>query len=216
MKPFRCLCLLIIATLLLTSCGDEEYVYPELITEFINLETDNGGIGNYLVTDHEERFYIENHSALSGLKSDTLYRVVSRYAAVHHSAEPTVTLYAIESAIAPIPLPESQFSEIYTDAVELQSIWRKGEFINLVLKVKVKDTAHGFHFIENKIEEVEGIRTLYLTLYHDRKEDIEAFYRTSYLSVPLWYYSDKLEKGDQIVFQLNTYKEGMTSRTFTY
>ena len=37
-----------------------------------------------------------------------------------------------------------------------------------------------------------------------------------YLSIPLWHYQGVLDKGDQIILQLNTYKEGMTSRSFTY
>ena len=53
-------------------------------------------------------------------------------------------------------------------------------------------------------------------LYHDRKGDVEGFDQKYYLSVPLWHYQGILNKGDEIVFQLNTYKEGMTSRTFTY
>lgn len=217
MNRLRCLYIAIMTScLLLTACSDEEYLYPELVTEFSNLKTDNTGVGNYLVTDDEEAFYIENRGTLGGLKPDTTYRVVSRYALNHAADQPTVALYGIEAAISPIPVHESEFREIHTDAVELQSIWKRQDYINLVLRVKVKDTAHGFHFIENKIAEEEGVRTLYLTLYHDRKDDIEAFYKTSYLSVPLWYYSNKLEKGDKIVFQLNTYKEGMTSRTFTY
>ncbi|MGL4851608.1 MAG: hypothetical protein ACRC3Z_02985 [Phocaeicola sp.] len=217
MKRLYYLYLILTTSLLLIGCSKEAYVYPELTTEFINLGTDNTGVGKYLLTDQGERLAIENTTGLGGLKKDTVYRVVSRHAPIDGFDETTVRVYAIESVIAPIPVHESEFREIYTDAVELQSIWRKEEFINMVLRVKVKDTAHGFHFIENRIElEEDGTKTLYLTLYHDRKEDVEAFYRTSYLSVPLWHYSNQLKEGDKIVFQLNTYKEGMTSRTFIY
>ena len=50
----------------------------------------------------------------------------------------------------------------------------------------------------------------------DRKGDVEGFDQKFYLSVPLWHYQDKLNKGDHIVFNLNTYQEGTTSRTFIY
>jgi hypothetical protein len=55
-----------------------------------------------------------------------------------------------------------------------------------------------------------------LTLYHDRNNDIEGFNRKVYLSVPLWAYAGKLHKGDKIVFNIHTYKEGMTSRIFYF
>ena len=50
----------------------------------------------------------------------------------------------------------------------------------------------------------------------DRHDDVEGFNRKVYLSVPLRTYADVLQKGDKIIFTLNTYKEGMTSRSFTY
>ena len=44
----------------------------------------------------------------------------------------------------------------------------------------------------------------------------EGFNRKVYLSVPLWAYAGKLHKGDKIVFNIHTYKEGMTSRIFYF
>ena len=93
---------------------------------------------------------------------------------------------------------------------------RGGNYLNLILQVKVKDQKHGYHFIENKLENKDGEQTLYLTLYHDRNNDIEGFNRKVYLSVPLWAYAGKLHKGDKIVFNIRTYKEGMTSRIFYF
>ena len=87
----------------------------------------------------------------------------------------------------------------------------------MVLQIKVKDQKHDLSFIDNGITtNADGTQTLALTLYHDRKGDVEGFDEKYYLSIPLWHYQDKLNKGDQIVFQLNTYKEGMTSRNYTY
>ncbi|MGL5958576.1 MAG: NigD-like protein [Phocaeicola sp.] len=217
MKPLSCFYLIITISLLLIGCKEKEYIYPTLTTEFCGLKTNASGVGHYLVTDDDKQLWIENQSGVSGLKSDTTYRVVSRYAPANDSPNPTaVKLYGIANVIAPIPIKERQFQQFHTDAVELQSIWKKGDYLNLVVRVKMKEKVHIFHFIENKLEEIDGKRTLYLTLYHDRKNDIEAFYQTTYLSVPLWSYSNRLQEGDTIVFQLNTYKEGMISRTFIY
>lgn len=217
MKSLRFLFFIILTSFLLFSCKKETYIYPNLLTEFSNLETDETGRGKYLLSDDGKRLEIENTEILGGLKKDTVYRVVCRYEVINSGNSELVNIYAIKYAIAPKPISISDFREIYTDAVELQSIWQKNDYLNIILRVKIKDTAHGLHFIENKIEnESDGTRTLYLTLYHDRKNDLEAFYETSYLSVPLWSYSERLQRGDKIVFQLNTYKEGMTNRTFIY
>ena len=75
-------------------------------------------------------------------------------------------LYNTQLVISPVPLPESKFKEIKTDPVAIQSIWRGGNYLNLILQVKVKDQKHGYHFIENKLENKDGEQTLYLTLYH--------------------------------------------------
>ena len=83
-------------------------------------------------------------------------------------------LYNTQLVISPVPLSESKFKEIKTDPVAIQSIWRGGNYLNLILQVKVKDQKHGYHFIENKLENKDGEQTLYLTLYHDRNNDIEV------------------------------------------
>ena len=131
-------------------------------------------------------------------------------------AEKEAMLYNTQLVISPVPLPESKFKEIKTDPVAIQSIWRGGNYLNLILQVKVKDQKHGYHFIENKLENKDGEQTLYFTLYHDRNNEIEGFNRKGYLSVTLWAYAGKLHKGDKIVFNIHTYKEGMTSRIFYF
>ena len=87
----------------------------------------------------------------------------------------------------------------------------------MILPIMVKNQKHELSFVEKEItRNADGTQTLTLILFHDRKGDVEGFTQKYYLSVPLWHYQGILNKGDQIIFQLNTYKEGMTSRTFTY
>jgi hypothetical protein len=109
------------------------------------------------------------------------------------------------------------YETIHTHPVEVQSIWQSGSYLNLVLQIKVKDKQHELSFIDHGIVTNEdGTQTLTLTLFHDRKDDVEGFDEKHYLSVPLWYYQENLKQGDHIVIHLNTYKEGMISRTYTY
>lgn len=203
---------------LLPACSDDDYVYPNVLTEMIDLKTDNTGTGRYLITDEGTEWSIQPRTGLGGLVPDTTYRTVTMYAplTVDGATEKEVMLYNTQLVLSPIPLPETKFKEIKTDPVAIQSIWRGGNYLNMILQVMAKDRQHGYHFIENKLENRNGEQTLYLTLYHDRNNDIEGFDRKVYLSVPLWAYAHILRKGDKIVFNINTYKEGMTSRTFIY
>lgn len=204
--------------LFLSACSDDDYVYPNVLTEMIDLKTDNTGTGRYLITDEGTEWSIQARTGLDGLVPDTTYRTVTMYAPLtaDGATEKEAMLYNTQLVLSPIPLPEAKFKEIKTDPVAIQSIWRGGNYLNMILQVMAKDRQHGYHFIENKLESKNGEQTLYLTLYHDRNNDIEGFNRKVYLSVPLWAYAHILRKGDKIVFNINTYKEGMTSRTFTY
>lgn len=203
---------------LAAACGDDDYVYPEVITEMVCLKTDGTGTVRYLVTDEGTEWSVQPREGLDGLRTDTVYRTITMYAPTdtqedHREAR----IYSTQAVISPKPLPIEAFDEVKTDPVELQSIWRGGDYLNLIVVAKAKDQAHSYHFVEDKLlRNANGPQTLHLTLYHDRNNDVEGFDRKAYLSVPLWAYNGILKKGDRIVFTLNTYKEGMTSRTFTY
>ena len=200
--------------MLFSACGKEDYVYPNLITEMACLKTDGNGIGTQIVTDHGIVWLLQKDNRPDSLTADSTYRVVSRFAPLNDSE---VQAYAFWKVIAPLPKPEMEYETIHTAPVSIQSIWRSGDYLNMVLHIKVKDQEHELSFIENGItSNTDGSQTLMLTLFHDRKGDVEGFDQKFYLSIPLWHYQKTLNKGDQIVFQLNTYQEGITSRTFIY
>ena len=198
----------------MTACGEDEYVYPDLVTEFSCLTTDAKGYGTQIVTDKGKVWHLQEGNRPNKLTPDSIYRVVSRFAPIDDTY---ATAYSFWKVIAPIPQPESMYETIHTHPVEVQSIWQSGSYLNLVLQIKVKDKQHELSFIDNGIVTNEdGTQTLTLTLFHDRRDDVEGFDEEHYLSVPLWHYQDKLNRGDQIIIHLNTYKEGMISRTFIY
>ena len=199
---------------LLFACSEEEYVYPDVITEIVCLKTDAQGSGYQLITDHGKTMDIPVGQRPSNkLTPDSIYRVFSKYVPKGNEAD----VYVLQSVNASLPVSETEFESIHTDAVTIQSIWRSGDYLNMILEVMVKDQKHQFAFIDNGITTHEGgQQTLSITLFHNRNNDIEGFYRKAYLSIPLWYYKNLLNKGDIIQLHLNTYKEGMTSRTYTY
>ncbi len=214
MKAYLKIWNILFVTLILSACDEEEYVYPDLITEMSCLKTDNHGFGTQIITDEGRIWHLQEGNRPSELTPDSLYRVVSRFAPI---TDTEAKAYSFYSTISQLPKAESDYPAIKTDPVSIQSIWRSGDYLNMVLQVMVKNQEHEFSFIENGISDHDnGTRTLTLTLFHDRKNDVEGFDQKFYLSVPLWHYKGILNKGDTIVFQLNTYKEGMTSRTFLY
>ncbi len=214
MKTYLKAIYIFLSAVLLSACGEEDYVYPNLITEMTCLKTDAEGFGTQIVTDQGIVWHLQEGNRPDSLTADSTYRVVSRFAPIN---ETEAQAYAFWKVIAPLPKPAEAYDIIHTDPVSIQSIWRSGDYLNMVLHIKVKDLEHELSFIENGITSGnDGTQTLMLTLFHDRKGDVEGFDQKFYLSVPLWHYQDKLNKGDQIVFQLNTYQEGMTSRTFIY
>ena len=205
---------ILFAVVLLTACGEEEYVFPDLITEMSCLRTDSKGFGTQIITDEGTIWHLQEGSRPDSLTADSLYRVVSRFAPV---ADSEAVAYSFWKVISPLPKPENEYGSIHMDPVSIQSIWRSGDYLNMVLQVKVKDQEHELSFIDNGVvTNTDGSKTLTLSLFHDRKNDVEGFDQKFYLSVPLWHYQGKLNKGDAIVFQLYTYKEGMTTRTFIY
>lgn len=200
--------------MLLTACGEDEYVYPDLITEFSCLTTDAKGFGTQIITDEGKTWNLKEGNRPNKLTPDSTYRVVSRFAPIDDTY---ATAYSFWKAISPIPQPENMYETIHTDPVSIQSIWKSGNYLNLILQIKVKDKQHELSFIDHGIVTNEdGTQTLTLTLFHDRKDDVEGFDEKHYLSVPLWYYQENLKQGDHIVIHLNTYKEGIISRTYTY
>ena len=206
--------IILFAVVLLTACDKEEYVYPDLITEMSCLKTNAEGFGVQIITDNGAVWNLKEGNRPDSLTADSVYRVVSRFAPV---ADSEAVAYSFWKVISPLPKPESEYESIRMEPVDIQSIWRSGDYLNMVLQVMVKDKEHELSFIDNGItSNANGTQTLHLTLYHHRKDDVEGFMQKYYLSVPLWHYEGKLNKGDTIVFELYTYKEGMTQRTFTY
>ncbi len=188
---------------IIASCKDDEYVYPSVVTEFIDARTDNTGTLTQLISDNGEIMNVQERNGLSGLTPDTVYRTVSIYEPMEDNE---VYLYSSQSVLSMIPVAEDYFKEdIKTDPTDIRSIWQSGNYLNMILTPLIKDQSHAFHFIDYDITEQNGQNILYLKLYHDRNNDEEAFTHEVYLSVPLWYYQDKMNTTDSVFFEINTY-----------
>ena len=67
----------LLCLLLAGSCKEETYVYPNVITEFIDIRTDESGTITHLMADNGKRYAVQPREGLSGLHADTIYRTVS-------------------------------------------------------------------------------------------------------------------------------------------
>lgn len=206
--------------LLVQGCKQEDaYVYPSVRTDFIDVQTDANGTACKLLADNGETYRIMPRQGIDGLTPDSLYRTVSIYSLpLTGDSVPEVQLYSSQAILSPIPIPPYLFTDgVKTDPVDIQSIWRSGQYLNLILLVAKKDKQHTYHFVDEGIHtDTDGKQTLRLRLYHNNNGDYPAFTSKVYLSVPLQSYQELLNKGDQIRFYINTSKEGNTWRDFTY
>lgn len=206
---------LLLFTLICISCDDEsDYVYPSAVTEFVDAHVNSAHLIDKITTDQGETLSLENKVSAKELQADSYYRSLCMYETNH--AEPgRAKVYSLRLVFASVPMPPEEFAHgVKTDPLSIQSIWLKGDYLNIIALPKAQNITHGFHFIQDSLVSHGGITNLYLKLYHDQNNDLEAYEQKNYLSVPLKSYS--MQKGDSIYFRVNTYKEGLKTWKFTY
>lgn len=219
MKRFRYALLpmlsLLLATCLCTGCSsNDDYVYPSVVTEFVNAYINSGHLIDRIVTDQGETLQLENNVQADGLQADSYYRSLC----IFEKSQPQAAqakVYSLKLVFSSAPMPADKFPHgVKTDPLSMQSIWRGGNYLNIVALPKAQNITHAYYFIEDSLVQRGGITKLYLKLYHDRNNDLEAYEQKTYLSVPLAGYS--LQQGDSIYFRANTYKEGLKTWKFAY
>ena len=185
----------------------------------VDIKTDSSGKLSFIDTDYGSSYKINERSGLEGFTPDSVYRTLSIFGTLDSESNGiSATLYSCLFVISVIPSTEDKFKDgIKTDPLDIERIWRSGDYINMVLDVKAKDKTHIINFIDYGINEnPDGSSTLSITLYHNQNGDYEAFTKKAYASVPLWPYKEKLKQGNKIEITVNTYKEGITKREFNY
>lgn len=205
---------ILLTLFILAGCKEEdEYVYPPAISEILCARTDSYGQITYLLPDKGEPLYIENTDKIAPLLPDTVYRMISIYE-VKDPDKPSVHVYTIQKVLSPDPIQrESLLDGMKMDPVNVQSVWRSGDYINMILLIKAQNGGkHSFHFIENCFP-TDRFEFL---LYHDQGGDVEAYTQLAYLSIPLRQYKNTLSPGDEILVTINTFDEGLKRYWLTY
>lgn len=215
-----CWLLFTLLVFLLASCGDDDYHYPSVKLEFLTAFSGSDGSLQSVLTDEGEQYpVLENASKLT-IDPNSFVRIVSNYEPVKAAdGVAGVKLYAALGTISPFPLPADKFEDgVKTDPVELQSIWMGIDYLNLLLGIKAQDGKHLLHFIEDEVvkDKSTGLVTVHLTLYHDAANDVLAYTKRAYVSVPLWQYAEEGVKKVAVTMDINTYSGETKTYQFEY
>lgn len=203
----------ILASLLLVQCDkDDDYVYPSVRTDFMDVYTDAESRIDRIQTDASPVLRMTNPLA-THLRPDTAYRAVGMYSVP--DAEKNTAVYSITLIYSAVPYHGSNLKSYHTDPVYMESVFRGGNYLNISVRPMVQDQQkHRYAFVEDSVVLKGGYRMVYLTLAHNKNEDRESFPRTVYLSVPLQQYG--MSKGDSICFRANLYEKGMSAWKFPF
>ncbi|MBR1498510.1 MAG: hypothetical protein IJ615_02630 [Bacteroidaceae bacterium] len=185
---------LLLLLLLLFSCkgGDEgSDLYPNVVTEFAMIRTDDAGTMRELTTDDERTYTISN--PLEGYEKNVTYRAVCGYVPDGQTA----TLYHATGAYL---LRDSTLLASEPDAIKVTSVWQSGRYINMQLAPL---TQGGRQYWGYRIDSLRS-RTTHLSLHHRQNGDPLSYTLTVYASLPV----DSLQQipaGDSIALHIKTF-----------
>ena len=185
--------LLLIACL--ASCKDDgedsSDFYPNIITEFAMIRTDDAGTMIELTTDDERTYTLSNPQ--SGYDKNVKYRAVCGFVPDGQIA----TLYHATGAYL---LRDSTKLAYEPDALGVVSVWSSGHFINMQLSPL---TQGGTQYWGYRLDSIRG-RMTHLSLHHRQNGDPLSYTQTIYASLPI----DSLKivpKGDSIALHFKTF-----------
>ena len=206
---------LFLCALLCAACNGEEedgYVFPSLVTEFVELHTDDTGLGTQFTTDGGSGFAV--NTPLQGLRPNTLYRLVLGYETTDETRGglPVARVYTVDyvALLQPTEEPASEDEPTGIDAV-----WRGADYLNLQLSPKTQGGTQQWGYRTDSITSTpDGRRTFHLSLYHRQPDDPYSYSTTAYASLPL-FQVEKLQPGDSLTFTGLTF-DGLKTWHFCY
>lgn len=205
---------------LLTACGDDEYHYPDVKLEYLTAFSGAEGDLESILTDEGAAFPVVSDASNINIEANSSARIVANYGKVA-TANGTegMKLYSSIKAVSPLPMPADKFKDgVKKDPANILSIWMGLNYLNITLEVKAQDGRHKFGFIEDEVitNAETGKSEVYLTLYHDAGDDVQAYTQRAYLSVPLQQYAVNEIRSVAIHFNLLTYSGKVETYNFEY
>lgn len=183
----------LVVSLLLTSCGnDASDIYPNVVTEFAMVLTDDAGRLSKLITDDETTYIIANQ--LEGYDKDTCYRAVCGFVPDGRKA-------TLHNATGAYLLRDSTLLPHQPDSLKVVSVWQSGHFINMQLSPL---TQGGVQYWGYRCDSVRS-RMYHLSLHHRQNGDPLSYTQTVYASLPI----DSLKSiapGDSFALHIATFQ----------
>lgn len=198
---------------LLTACQKEEnqYVYPSIITEFAELQSDHEGKGIRFTTDSQKIYAIS--SPVKELQADAVYRVVCGYEPTGEYSDtlPLAKVYRL-SAVEILSHKDTE-DTAGTDPTGVTAVWRSSYYINMQLTPKTQGGKQEWGYRTDSVTQTSYGRTIHLSLFHNQADDPYAYSTTVYASLPLPVLAP--QKGDSLTFTIQTFDGSKTWR-FAY
>ncbi len=209
--------LFLLSALLFASCMDDDSdpSYTDLRADFGVIQTNSSAMTIGFTTDDNVFKALAEPKDISGARPDTTYRALIYY---YETEQSYVELYGFTTIPVISPRDSTEFDEIKTDPVGLQSVWvsNNNSYINLTLNILGASASSSdsdtqiIDIVRSTDEEHGGITKL--TLYHDQNGVPEYYTSTVYVSIPV---KGNFNTGDSINLVVNTYSEGEVSKIFT-
>ena len=186
------------------ACAEKQEPYPNLVTEFANIRTDANGIFRNMTIDDGSNFSITNTN-IKPHHPNATYRVVVGFVPNTSGNRPEAEIYTLTGAHV---LADST-TIVRHDPTSIESIWKKGEYINMQMTAK---TQGGTHLWGYAIDSTQGTgengRThshIHLSIHHNQGNDPLSYSQTYYCSIPI----SKIETyqpNDTITISVHTFE----------
>lgn len=204
---------------LLAACGDDGYHYPSVKLEFLTAFSGADGYLQSVVTDEGETLPVVEDKTKTNIEANASVRIIGNYASeVTADGTAGAVLYALSGVSSVAPRTAGEFEEgIKTDPADVLGIWMGFDYLNMTLIVK-ENGEHKFHFIEDEVavDTATGCSEVYLTLYHDAKEEVESYARRAYASMPLRQYAVEGIRKVRVHFSVHAYSGDIKTYDFVY
>lgn len=181
-------------SLVLLSCSgdDASDIYPNVVTDFAMLRTDESGTMVELTTDDERTYTLSNPQ--EGYDKNVSYRAVCGFV-------PDGEIATLYNATGAYLLKDSTELAYEPDPIKVTSVWQSGRFINMHLSPL---TQGGTQYWGYRIDGVGG-RTTHLTLHHRQNGDPLSYTQTVYASILIDDF-EAIPVGDSLALHIETFK----------
>ena len=152
---------------MLVSCGDDDdYHYPSVKLDFLTAQAGADGSLQSVLTDEGETLAIVEDASKTRIDANASARIVSNYGKAE-AADGTsgVKLYAVLSAISPVPQSADKFKDgIKRDPADILSIWMGIDYLNIMLEIKSQNGKHSLRTKSPRIKKQEPGRYVCLSI----------------------------------------------------